>query len=214
MSKTVIIFSMFILIGLMNCFSLGKSNLKKKQDCRGINKWSYDIAAGRVAPWTYSGGNKVVHKNVLYEAMWGGQEEPGSHYCTSRQACSFNGWQWITIGKCKKHNHHHHHNNNNNSNNGYNGDYDNYNDNDNDDEYKNICVGKIPKFSSQIANGQIAPWTYHGGDKVYHENKIYIANWGGQEVPGSRPCSGVADCKNKGIQWVYSGKCRIRVIRN
>jgi len=73
-------------------------------------------------------------------------------------------------------------------------------------EKPNKCA-KMAAWDRGIATGQKAPWTYNGGDVVSYDGNYYIANWGGQEVPGSRKCDGVAACKNAGIQWVKQGSC-------
>lgn len=71
---------------------------------------------------------------------------------------------------------------------------------------KDNCVD-TDEWSREIANGLKSPWTYSSGQVVKYEGNKYVANWGGQEIPGSRTCSDESDCKNKGIQWVLISKC-------
>jgi len=65
-------------------------------------------------------------------------------------------------------------------------------------EYRSCHAFK--EWSRAIANGQIAPWTYLGGQQVYWEGNIYTAKWGGQEVPGQA----------NGTQWTLNERCSSR----
>jgi len=70
--------------------------------CQGIPVWDQQIATGQKSPWDYPGGSKVQRNGYNYEAMWGGSQDPSdpNKRCDSRSSCSFNGWQWINLGKC------------------------------------------------------------------------------------------------------------------
>lgn len=65
----------------------------------------------------------------------------------------------------------------------------------------------VNEWSSDIAFGRKAPWTYSSGQIVKYNGKKYKANWGGQETPGDKKCSSESDCRNQGIQWVLIENC-------
>jgi hypothetical protein len=201
--KTIIFFTMlWALSSTLNLKSSNLNLLSKRVSCQNEKVWSNDIATGRAAPWSYHGGERVKHNGSLYEAMWGGSEVPGSKACFSQESCKHDGIQWMTVGKCKRNNEdndYHHHGNH----------YYNHNHNNNHNynhHHVNKCAN-VAEWSHAIAFGQVAPWTYNGGNEVQYEGVKYRANWGGQETPGSKQCGNEADCRNKGIQWVRIEKC-------
>ena len=185
-----------ILLTISTVISIRTNKLSNKKysehyqsgvDCAKAKEWSSDIANGKVAPWTYAGGQEVTYKGNLYRAMSGGQEVPGTHECKTDADCKHNGWQWMLVEQCRHDwnwNYHHHH------------------------HQSGVDCGKAKEWSSDIANGKVAPWTYAGGQEVTYKGNLYRAMWGGQEVPGTHECKTEADCKNKGWQWMLKGQCR------
>ena len=145
--------------------------------CHEKNAWSSDIANGRVAPWTYAGGQEVTNNGNLFRAMWGGTEVPGEKICSTEADCRNKGWQWMIVGTCSQ-----------------------------EEPVNSICNGKN-EWSVDIANGRKAPWTYLGGAQVTHNGALYKAMWGGSEVPGTHVCRTDGECRNNGWQWMTEGQC-------
>ena len=211
----------FIVICLLTIYSNSCKKMKKitlKDSCSGVGEWSYKIAHGQQAPWDYPAASKVVHNGALYEANWGGSEEPGSKPCGDVADCRNKGIQWVKKSSCGGGN-----SNGMNINHWFEFLYTKYgiphtvnlweifskyvpNLSLNSECATNNGNG-IKTWSYKIAHGQQAPWDYPAASKVVHNGRIYEANWGGSEEPGSKPCGDVADCRNKGIQWVRKGYC-------
>ena len=147
------------------------------ENCNKTNAWSSDIANGRVAPWTYAGGQEVTNNGNLFRAMWGGTEVPGEKICSTEADCRNKGWQWMIVGTCSQ-----------------------------EEPVNSICNGKN-EWSVDIANGRKAPWTYLGGAQVTHNGALYKAMWGGSEVPGTHVCRTDGECRNNGWQWMTEGQC-------
>ena len=170
-------------------------------NCHGTSRWSYKIAHGQKAPWTYAGGQEVHWKGVKYRAMWGGTETPGTHVCRTQGACSHNGWQWITLGRCRRHHHHHHH--------GHwwwrhhHGHHWHHH-----RRHRGVNCHGTSRWSYKIAHGQKAPWTYAGGQEVHWKGVKYRAMWGGTETPGTHVCRTQGACSHNGWQWITLGRCR------
>ena len=162
-----------------------------KNNCEGVKQWSSDIANGRVAPWTYNGGDKVVNYGVLYQAMWGGQEVPGRNLCNSEETCRFNGWQWMTVKNCQttpivapkpK-----------------------------DPVYpvvKDIfrCVNYLNFDNFEVCKGRII---YQQGITAIYKNKLYISSsYTDQFHNLSQFCTENKKCIEKSISWRYLGPCK------
>jgi hypothetical protein len=74
------------------------------------------------------------------------------------------------------------------------------------------CEGAA-KWSSDIAFGRTAPWTYVGGQEVTWNGKKFRSMWGGQETPGASECFSQSECANKGKQWITIGVCKEATIK-
>jgi len=172
-----------------------------RRHCRG-KRWSYKVAHGQKAPWTYAGGQVVHWKGRRYRALWGGTETPGTHICRTRAACAHNGWQWQLLGRCRRHRHHYHgqHWNHHWNHHGHRWNHHGWN-----HHHRRHCRGQ--RWSYKVAHGQKAPWTYAGGQEVHWKGRRYRALWGGTETPGTHICRDRAACANNGWQWQLLGRC-------
>ena len=145
-----------------------QDNRTKIIDCGFANakNWSHDVAYGLASPWGYSGGQYVTYNGILYQAMWGGTEVPGTKYCDSQKSCSNIGDQWITVGKCNT-----------------------TQSGSNSNSNSSSKCSSYTQWSQQVANGNQSPYGYSAGQQVAYNRNVYQARWGGSEVPGSNNAS-------------------------